>query len=230
VDSRAVWEAGFTRAAALAGLDLNASQREALTGSSVESAGQMIASWADHRERSAVIVNAIEAALQAGAGSAPPRPLPGAMGLLTALSGRMPMAIASNGPPAVVAAMLEGAGLDGIFDHVVTAAEAPAPKPDPAVYRMACDRLRLSPARCVAVEDSTVGAASATKAGLKTYLVGPEARTARQALPWHLALRVRTVPSLADHRRRKCLAGTAQAPPGRANSLRATATGGADPG
>jgi HAD superfamily hydrolase (TIGR01509 family) len=223
VDSTAVWEAGFQRGAAVAGLRLTRAQRKALEGSSAESAGQAIATWASCEEQTAAITTAVEAALRDGALVAPPSLLPGAAGLLNALNGRLPLAIASNGPPSVVAAMLANAGLAGVFRHVVTAAEAAAPKPDPSVYRIACERLGLNPVDCAAVEDSAVGAESSTRAGLTTFLVGPQALTARRVLPRRLARYVRTAPSLADPRLGHWLLG--EPGPAQDRGLPAAATG-----
>jgi HAD superfamily hydrolase (TIGR01509 family) len=59
----------------------------------------------------------------------------------------------------------------------------PTSKPDPAVYRLALDRLGLAPAQAVAVEDAVPGAQSAVAAGLVTIgilcFVPPDERTGR---------------------------------------------------
>lgn len=56
------------------------------------------------------------------------------------------------------------------FDAVVTGEDVDAGKPDPLPYRRAAGLLGVDPARCVAVEDSAVGAAAALAAG--TVVVG----------------------------------------------------------
>lgn len=58
------------------------------------------------------------------------------------------------------------------FDHSVCGDEVPAGKPDPAPYLRAAELLGVDPARCLAVEDSPTGAASAEAAGC-TVLVVP---------------------------------------------------------
>lgn len=58
------------------------------------------------------------------------------------------------------------------FDVVVSLNDVRRPKPDPEPYRTAAARLRVPPARCVAIEDSAPGAASARAAGCRIVHVG----------------------------------------------------------
>lgn len=44
-------------------------------------------------------------------------------------------------------------------------------KPDPTTYQLACERLRVPPSQCLALEDSCAGVASATSAGLPTIMI-----------------------------------------------------------
>ena len=55
----------------------------------------------------------------------------------------------------------------GDFDLVLDAAGVDAPKPDPAAYRVAVERLGVDAADCVAVEDNVGGVAAATAAGVR---------------------------------------------------------------
>ena len=57
------------------------------------------------------------------------------------------------------------------FDVVVCGDEVSATKPDPAPYRRAAELLGVSPADCVAVEDSPAGTASAVAAGASVLVV-----------------------------------------------------------
>lgn len=54
-------------------------------------------------------------------------------------------AILSNGSPGLLAGLVAAAGLDGLFDHVLSVEEVGVFKPHPSVYRLACDRLSLPP-------------------------------------------------------------------------------------
>jgi HAD superfamily hydrolase (TIGR01509 family) len=96
--------------------------------------------------------------------------LPGARDLVAALSGRTPLAVASNSPESFVRGALRTARLDGAFPVVVTADQVAEAKPAPDVYLEACRRLGARPAACVALEDSPTGVASARAAGL--FVVG----------------------------------------------------------
>ena len=59
----------------------------------------------------------------------------------------------------------------GTFAAVVTGDEVDRPKPFPDPYLRAADLLGVAPARCVALEDSPTGVASAVAAGVPTLAV-----------------------------------------------------------
>jgi putative hydrolase of the HAD superfamily len=59
---------------------------------------------------------------------------------------------------------LQGLGLDGVT--VVTSAEAGTPKPDPAVFHLALDRLGVRPERALHVGDSEADEEGARAAGM----------------------------------------------------------------
>ncbi len=83
------------------------------------------------------------------------------------LKGRVPMAVGSNAETDVVWSILRGAGLDGLFDIVVTVVEAGRPKPDPAIFRLAAARLEVAPEDCLVLEDSEQGILAAGAAGMQ---------------------------------------------------------------
>jgi HAD superfamily hydrolase (TIGR01493 family) len=82
------------------------------------------------------------------------------------MHGRMPIAVASNAETPIVRAILKGAGLDALFDIVITVVEAKRPKPDPAVFLMTAQAMGLAPADCLVLEDSAQGLAAARAAGM----------------------------------------------------------------
>ena len=49
---------------------------------------------------------------------------------------------------------------------LISAEDTPRGKPDPAGYRIAAERLRVAPERCLAVEDSPAGLSAALAAGM----------------------------------------------------------------
>ena len=58
-------------------------------------------------------------------------------------SAGMKLAILSNGTPAMLAAATVNAGIDGLFDAVLSVEEVGVYKPHPSVYGLACERLRV---------------------------------------------------------------------------------------
>jgi HAD superfamily hydrolase (TIGR01509 family) len=102
---------------------------------------------------------------------------PGADAAIRRLAAAVPLAIASGALRAEIVRVLERAHLIGYFAAVVAAEDTPASKPAPDPYLRAVTLLRaamgvpLSPAECVAVEDSRWGLESARAAGLHTIAV-----------------------------------------------------------
>jgi HAD superfamily hydrolase (TIGR01509 family) len=99
-------------------------------------------------------------------------PMPGVPEAI-ALFGRLGLrlAIASSSPARLIDAVCARLKLD--IDVRCSALDEPRGKPAPDVYLAAARRLRLSPARCLAVEDSPAGVVAATAAGM-TCLAVPD--------------------------------------------------------
>lgn len=92
--------------------------------------------------------------------------------LLNALrAAGLPFAIATSSTADQAREKLAAAGLTDSFDIVVTRSDVPSPKPAPDVYLLAADRLGIDPARCLAFEDSDVGALAARAAGMTVVQV-----------------------------------------------------------
>ncbi len=92
--------------------------------------------------------------------------------LLDALrAGGVPFAIATSSTGDQAREKLAAAGLTDSFDIVVTRSDVPSPKPAPDVYLLAASRLGIDPARCLAFEDSDVGAIAARAAGMTVVQV-----------------------------------------------------------
>jgi beta-phosphoglucomutase-like phosphatase (HAD superfamily) len=119
-----------------------------------------------------------------------PVTMPGAVEFVRLLSGRLPLAVASNCPLEVVEESLSRAGLRRHFQHIVvpslsvpgTGGEHPGkggsdivrPKPWPDVYATAARLCGVPPRTALAVEDSLTGVESARRAGLRVIGVGPQ--------------------------------------------------------
>lgn len=95
---------------------------------------------------------------------------PGARELVAALSGRVPLGLASNTQRSLVDLILDRSGLAGSFDAISTGDEV-TPKPAPDVYLLACRRLGVDPASAVALEDSPAGVRAAKAAGMRCIAV-----------------------------------------------------------
>jgi HAD superfamily hydrolase (TIGR01509 family) len=93
--------------------------------------------------------------------------LPGVRELIAALRDRdVPIGVASSSLPAWIEALLGALGLTGAFDALVSATMVEHPKPAPDIYIEAARRLGKPPGRCIAIEDTPTGLASAKAAGM----------------------------------------------------------------
>jgi HAD superfamily hydrolase (TIGR01509 family) len=97
--------------------------------------------------------------------------MPGAAGAVRRMAGRWPLGLASSSPPALIDAVLDGAGLRECFTAVLSTEQVPRGKPAPDIYLAVTDQLGLPPEACAAVEDSTNGLRSAAAAGLQVIAV-----------------------------------------------------------
>ena len=95
---------------------------------------------------------------------------PGARELLAEVAAAgLPHALVTSSQRPLAEAVLAGTGFR--FPVTVCGDDVPAAKPDPAPYLLAASRLEVNPARCVALEDSPNGVASATAAGCAVVAV-----------------------------------------------------------
>jgi HAD superfamily hydrolase (TIGR01509 family) len=112
--------------------------------------------------------------------------MPGARELLAEVAAAgLPYALVTSSLRPLAEAVLAGTGLS--FPVTVTADDVPVTKPDPAPYLLAAKLLDVDPARCVALEDSPNGAASATAAGC--LVVAAPSIAAVPAAPRRLVVR-----------------------------------------
>lgn len=110
----------------------------------------------------------------------PVEPLPGVREVLRKLKAAgIPVGLASASLRPWVDATLAGLGLNGAFDATVSASEVRRSKPAPDLYLEAAGRLNVPPERCLAVEDTAAGIASAKAAGMFAVQI----RAASTALP-----------------------------------------------
>lgn len=99
-------------------------------------------------------------------------PMPGVSALVGALvAAGVPRAVASGAPSDWVLNGLEGVRLAAAFDAIVTSDQVQRGKPAPDVYLEAARRMKVDASRCVAIEDSGPGLASARAAGMRTIVI-----------------------------------------------------------
>jgi HAD superfamily hydrolase (TIGR01509 family) len=97
---------------------------------------------------------------------------PGASEFLSALRERgTRCAVASSSTSGQIQACLGSLGVLHHFDAFAGGDEVARAKPDPALYRLAAERLDVDPAQCIAFEDSENGAKAALAAGLRVVIV-----------------------------------------------------------
>ena len=99
-------------------------------------------------------------------------PRPGVRQLLDACAQRkLPKAVASSSLRLWVNLKLETLGFQDSFDVVLGGDDVTKGKPEPDIYLLAAERLKIPPAQCIAIEDSPVGIAAAVSAGIYTVAV-----------------------------------------------------------
>ncbi len=79
------------------------------------------------------------------------------------------LAVASGSDTRVLDTLLKHLGLHDKFARIVGKEHVTKHKPDPEAYLYTAKELGLSPAECVVVEDTAVGAEAANNAGMKVF-------------------------------------------------------------
>ena len=97
--------------------------------------------------------------------------IPGAREAVERVAARWPLGLASSANRPVIEVVLELSGLGGFFETTVSSEEVARGKPAPDVYLEAARRLRVDPAFCAAVEDSSNGILSAHAAGMRVVAI-----------------------------------------------------------
>ena len=107
------------------------------------------------------------------------QPVPGVIEFLENLScSGIPAALATSAGRQRAQGTLQELGLNRYFQTIVTGDDVTAGKPDPAIYRLAAQRLQQDPTSLIAVEDAVSGVKSATSAGMRCLGVADSERAA----------------------------------------------------
>jgi epoxide hydrolase-like predicted phosphatase len=86
--------------------------------------------------------------------------------LVRRLRGRYRLGLLSNASDAAPQLLHERYGLDGLFDVEVISALAGLAKPDPAIYRLALERLEAAPEATIFIDDYEPNVAAAAALGI----------------------------------------------------------------
>jgi len=96
------------------------------------------------------------------------------------------IAVGSSAPKENVDLVLDRLGVRDRIHAIVTGEDVQRGKPDPQVFLLAAERLRVAPDRCVVIEDAVPGIEAARSAGMKSVglvSTGRDAATLRAAEP-----------------------------------------------
>ena len=100
---------------------------------------------------------------------------PGVLSLIeSAHAAGIALAVASSGTRDWVEGHLSDRGLRPYFRAICTSNDVERVKPDPALYRLALERLGVAPEHAVAIEDSRHGMIAAKRAGMRCVVVPNE--------------------------------------------------------
>ncbi len=97
------------------------------------------------------------------------QPVPGVAAFLHTLAAAdVPYAVGSSTPRQNILCALEQLGLPASFEVIVSSEDVIHGKPDPEIFLKAAQRLQMSPAACLVIEDTPVGLRAARAAGMKS--------------------------------------------------------------
>lgn len=97
--------------------------------------------------------------------------MPYAKETLEYLAKKYRLALASSTREIVVREHLNAQNLLSYFETITTGDMVKHSKPDPEIYKLACNSLKLNPSECLSIEDSPNGIKSAVSAGIKTIMI-----------------------------------------------------------
>ncbi len=98
--------------------------------------------------------------------------LPGAKKLLAALhAAGYRQALGSSAPPANLEAIISLLGIASFLNAIVSGEQVAHGKPAPDIFLAAAERLQISPAHCLVIEDAPAGVAAAHAGGMRCLAV-----------------------------------------------------------
>ena len=187
LDTESLWEGVQHRIVERAGVTLTPQQEQALMGTTLEQAVEILAEVTRQDYDALLESTRIEFA-EAIAGQM--RFMPGAKEFVELVASKVPIAVASNSWHSALEDKLTRAGIIHLFHNLQSADTVEHGKPAPDMYAQAVDALGFEPQQCLAFEDSALGGRAARAAGLALVAVPSSANPVEDA---HVS-----VASLAD--------------------------------
>jgi HAD superfamily hydrolase (TIGR01509 family) len=92
------------------------------------------------------------------------------------------LAVASGSQKRAVLAALEQVKVRDWFEVIITPEDVSHGKPSPESFLLAAERIGVSPAECLVIEDGEMGFEAARRAGMDYAVVLPEAPSSREVL------------------------------------------------
>jgi 2-haloacid dehalogenase len=108
------------------------------------------------------------------------------------------LAILSNGAPKMLGAVTKNAGIDTLFDAIVSADEVRVFKPSPAVYRAVAERLAVQMDALAFVSSNAWDVSGAASAGLTAFWLQRAAGEPPEELGYAATRVVSSLPELAE--------------------------------
>jgi len=168
LDTETCWSRAEASLFADYGFDFGPQEKDLLIGRSLAAACENMADYFGHPgtgpQLQTELLPRVEAELATDV-----QPMPGARALLESLADKVPIALATNSPRALLTSALAASGLAEFFPVSIAADEVRRPKPDPQLYLEAFAMLGADPTAGVALEDSSTGVAAARAA--RTFLI-----------------------------------------------------------
>lgn len=175
LDSEKIWDIGLDQLAAHLGGQLSPAARASMLGSpialSIRLVHEDLGVDADPATSAAYLLDCVAAIFADDL-----HWRPGARELVTAVKAAgIPTGLVTSTVRRLTDVALDWMGRQ-LFTVSVCGDETPTQKPTPAPYLRAAELLRVLPSRCLAVEDSPIGIASAEAAGLAVLAVPSEVK------------------------------------------------------
>ncbi len=100
------------------------------------------------------------------------KPLPGAIQLIKSLKQHgFKLALGSSAPIENIRLVIQGLGIDNLFQAIASGREVTEGKPSPLGFLLAAQKLGVEPKNCIVIEDAIAGVTACKRAGMRCIAV-----------------------------------------------------------